>query len=357
MKIKCFTCMKCGVYHSINTKGLRCLKCYGPLEIKYFWTKINWKEIKQKEFNHWKYAPLLPNIRKKITLGEGGTPIIKFENSYIKLESLNPTGSFKDRGSTLEISIAKLKKAKKIICASTGNMGASVAAYSARANISCEIVVPKCATGEKINQIKRYGAKVIRINGDYTLAAKTAWNRHNKLKEYLVGDYAYRGEGEKTVALELFEQFNGQIPPIICPIGNGTLFSGMWKALKELKTIGLLKKLPKMIGVQAKNCKPVADAFIKKENIKPVKPKTIATAIACGSPMDGIKAINALYESKGAVVTLTEKEILSSRRELATKGIDAEPSGAISYAAYKKIKKPKSVMIITGNGLKDQKHT
>jgi threonine synthase len=199
---------------------------------------------------------------------EGGTPLLKsrnigrelrFKELYFKCESENPTGSFKDRGTTVEISKALEFGAKEIICASTGNMGASVAAYAAAASIKAHIILPSDAPNVKVAQIKSHGAHIGRVRGDYNMAEKEAFKLFNKKGWYLMGDYPYRGEGEKSVGFEIADEINADY--IISPIGNGTLIHGIWKGLKEFKKTKLVRKLPKLIGVQASGCNTV----VKKE--------------------------------------------------------------------------------------------
>jgi threonine synthase len=355
-------CTACGRVYDKNQIVFLC-KCGNSLDVVYDYKeikrKITWHLLRKRPFNHWRYREFFPVQRDHniISLGEGGTPLLqsKLANTYLKLEGLNLTGSFKDRGSTVEVSKALEFGIRKVGCASTGNMGASVAAYCARAGIKARIFLPSVALKTKIRQIQVHGAEVRIIKGPYTKAEEIAEQQKGL---YLMGDYPYRGEGEKSVAYEIMDQIKADY--IICPVGNATLISAVWKGLKELKICRLIDKLPKLVAVQAKGCSPLIDAFNSKKQMKKVKnPKTIATAIACGYPIDGIKALKALSESKGIAVKVSDKEILKARRELAHTGIDAEPSGAVAYAGLRKLKLPKNkikVCIVSGNGLKDLEH-
>jgi len=364
----------------MHVKYLECISChqrYPQTKIRYFCDcgeslriiydystikkKLSWDKLRKRPFGHWRYRELYPLMKDKyiVSLDEGGTSLIASknirENLYFKFEGNNPTGSFKDRGSTLEISKAKELGAKKVVVASTGNMGSSVAAYAAAANIKLIVYLAKQAVPEKVKQIKRFGAEVILAKGDYTQAARLAVNEYKKKGTYLLGDYAYRGEGEKSVAFEIIDEI---LPDyIICPMGNGTLISGMWRGLNELKMIGLLKNLPILIGVQSTGCAPIVTAWKTKKPLKFVSPKTIATAIACGDPSDGEPAKEAIIASKGKAIAVTDKEILKARKLLALKeGLDVEPSSATCLAALQKIKLPKNkkiVCVLTGHGLKD----
>jgi len=317
------------------------------LDIIYDYSKLkktmSWQKLHTRPFNHWRYKEFFPTVKNLISFNEGGTALVQSKKRlFFKLEGQNPTGSFKDRGSTIEISHAKDFHAKQIICASTGNMGASVSAYSARAGIACEIILPSSAGGEKIQQIKNYGAKTTKIKGDYTIAAKKAYDQYRKLGHFLVGDHSFRGEGEKSVSYEIIDQMKfdyDNLPEyIFCPIGNGTLISGMWKGLKEMKMVGLISKLPRLVGCQMTGCNTVVKSFNTGKDIQKLIPKTLAGAVACGDPSDGLKAKVALIESSGIGITVSDKELISARREMAkNEGIDAEPSGALAYAGYKKV--------------------
>jgi threonine synthase len=366
MHVKYIQCFNCEQRFDKKQIVFHC-QCGGSLDVVYDYKeikkKLTWQKLRKRAFNHWRYREFFPitNDKNIISLGEGGTPLVpskKNPNIYFKLEGLNPSGSFKDRGTTVEISKAKEFGIKKVACASTGNMGASVAQYSARADIKAQIFLSKNALKTKQKQIKNHGAKTIIVQGDYTKAEKQAYLEFVK-GTYLMGDYPYRGEGEKSVAYEIMDKIKADY--ICCPVGNATLISAVWKGLKEMKMCNLIRKLPKLVAVQASGCSPLVQAFNKKRDIRGIKdPKTIATAIACGYPIDGSKALEALKESKGYAVSVSDSEILKTRRELATKeGIDAEPSGAVAYAGFKKLKLPSSkkiAIVVSGHGLKDLEH-
>jgi threonine synthase len=359
-----YTCTQHPFKTSLTTRYLDCPIDGGPIEIKYDYKKIK-KNVKKKLFkqtpiSHWKYHDFYPNVYPKniVSLEEGNTPLIpdiREKNLFFKFEGTNPTGSFKDRGTTLEMTWAKEHGVKRLVCASTGNMGASVSAYAARAGIPATIIVPRIAEERKVKQMKAHGAYVKRIAGDYTVALKETLVFAKKYGHYPVGDYPFRREGEKSVGFEIADQFDWKPPAnIVCPIGNGTLISGIYKAFVELKAVGLIQRIPKLVGVQAKSCQPVTQAFEQKKPIKPIEnPETIASAIACGDPLDGILAINAIEQSKGTAVSVGEEEIRDSHHELAQQGVYAEPSGAVAFAGYKKsMPSKKTVVIVTGHGLK-----
>lgn len=346
-----------------------CDYCHGPLDLVYDYRIIKEEIITdsflRQEINHWKYWPFYPihNHDKIVTFNEGGTPLIRSKHhpSYLfKYEGMNPTGSFKDRGSTIEITKANELNVRTVVCASTGNMGASVAAYCSRAGIKATIYLPDIATQEKINQIKAYGAEIVHIKGTYEDAVAKTKEIRRKFHVYLTGDYPYRGEGEKSIGFEIIDQLNWRIPDyIVCPVGNATMIYSVFKALSELKQVGLIKKLPRIIGVEAKGCNPLVKAFNdESDTIRSVKnPDTIASAIACGNPVDGIKALYGIRRTRGEMIDVTDAEILAHRKLLGKEGLFVEPSGAAAYAGATKLGLAGEVVcVLTGHGLKDNKN-
>ncbi len=364
MWIDCFACKN---RYPADSVIFECPECKGPLDIIYNYDEIK-KHILRDEFklahiSHWKYWPFYPihDLSKIVTLYEGGTPLIPSRDKksyYFKNEGLNPTGSFKDRGTTIEISHVTEIGVKNIACATTGNMGASIAAYAARAQgVSATFYIPTFASKIKYVQIASYGGKIIPVKGTYEDALNLTRELRRQKGIYLTGDYPYRGEGEKSVGFEIIDQLGWRAPDyIVVPVGNGTLFYGVYKALKELHIIGLLDRIPHIVAVQAKGCSPVVKAFANKKRtfIPARKPKTIASAINCGNPVDGIKALHALYATHGMAVTVTDKEIRAAQKGLGKEGIYAEPGGATAYAGALKLKLPGTVVVlVTGHGLKD----
>lgn len=363
--IRCFNCRK---IYPIEAVIFECAECGGPLDIEYDYPEIERTmikdEFKKQAIRHWKYWRFYPikNTENAIVFGEGGTPLIQSRkgkgNWFLKYEGMNPTGSFKDRGSAIEITKAKELGVNEIWCATTGNMGASVAAYSARCGIKANIVVPAHVPESKINQILAYGAKVKKIKGTYDDAAEFTKKLAREKGVYLTGDYPYRGEGEKSTGFEIIDQMNFQVPEyVIVPVGNGTNLYGIYKGIMEFKEIGLINKLPKMIGVQAKGCSPIYEAWSKAsdmiESVK--KPRTIANAIEVGTPIDGIKALKAVRKTGGSFEVVTDKEIRDAQAEMGKEGIYAESAGAAGFAAAKKMHLDgRVVIIVSGHGLKEK---
>ncbi|MCZ2260887.1 threonine synthase [Sporosarcina sp. G11-34] len=312
------------------------------------------------EYKEW--LPVTENT-PMLTLQEGNTPLIHMENLskdwgidlYVKTEGTNPTGSFKDRGMVMAVAKAKEEGKKVLICASTGNTSASAAAYGARAGMRTIVVIPegRIALG-KLAQAKMYGAEIVEIEGNFDVAL-------DMVRAAGEGDVAlvnsvnpYRLEGQKTIAFETIEQL-GKVPDIFAlPVGNAGNISAAWKGFKEYAD----KKgtaLPTLLGVQADGAAPIVYNRVF-EN-----PETVATAIRIGNPASWELATNALTESEGTILSVTDEEILEAYSLIAvSEGIFAEPGSCASIAGIKKqvengsLKKGSTVVaILTGNGLKD----
>lgn len=374
---KHIVCSRCGSKYSLGEKVLRCRKCGGSLEVIFDYAKmkrkISIKKLRSRKFCHMRYAEFYP-VKKPVSIQEGGTPLIRSSNLekmfgldfqlWFKNECSNPSGSFKDRGSSVEIAKAKEFGKKRVVCATTGNMGASVSAYSGIANLECYIFTPEDATPIKLKQILGYGAKLYMVIGSYTRAEKLAEAASRKYGVFLLGDYLYRREGTKSVGFEILDQldFRAKDVYIISPVGNGTLISSVWKAAKEFGTLGFIKGRPKMVGIQAEGCSPIAKAFRKGGSIVPAeKAKTVALAIECGEPLDGERVLESVRESGGFMESVSDGEILHARELLAKhEGLFVEPGGAASLAgllkARDRIKRGSRVVcLVTGHGLKDPK--
>ena len=362
---KNFKCFKCGKKFPLSKTVYECSNCGYSLDIEYDYSKIKKflrKEKLKGEINHLKYYPFYPvkDFKKIVSMQEGGTPLIQSkekENYFFKYEGVNPTGAFKDRGSSIELTKAIELNHKKVIVASTGNMGASIAAYAARAGIKAEVIIPSFTPKNKIKQMKFYGAKITKIKGSYSKAMQLAKEKSLKEKAFLTGDYPFRVEGQKSVAFEILEQLKFNAPEnIVCPIGNGSLIYATFKACSELMKTGFIKRIPRIHGVQAQGCSPVVKAWEKglKEVVPEKNAKTIATAILCDDPIDGLEALHAINESNGSAVSVSDEEIIKAKKNLALQGIYAELSGAAAFAGAKKLKlKGKTAIIVSGHGLKD----
>ena len=374
-------CISCGTEYSINDIVYNCRRCGDLLEVKFdlkeLKEKLDKADWKQRQIRVWKYKEFLPILdeSKIVTLHEGGTPLYKcdklgkelgIKSLYVKNEGANPTGSFKDRGMTVGVSKALELKAKAVVCASTGNTSASLAAYAAKAGLNCVVLIPsgKIALG-KLAQAMMYGASVVAVKGNFDDALKIVLEASKHLGLYLLNSInPFRIEGQKTSAFEICDQFGWRSPDrVILPVGNAGNITAYWKGFKELKDLGIVEGLPKMTGIQAVGANPIAKAFATKSNqIEPVKnPETIATAIRIGNPVNWKRALNAMRESGGTATTVTDEEIVYAQKLLArTEGIFVEPASAASIAGLKKLVENNEVdrdetvvCVTTGHGLKD----
>lgn len=315
------------------------------------------------------YRDLLPVKKEEciVTLHEGNTPLLRCRNLerainpdihlYLKLEGLNPTCSFKDRGMTVAISKALEEGSRAVICASTGNTAASTAAYAARAGLKAYVIIPqgKISLG-KLSQVMIHGGKVIEVEGNFDVALRLVKEASRRFPVTLVNSLnPYRIEGQKTAAFEICDRL-GQAPDYhFLPVGNAGNITAYWKGYKEYLALGRLSSLPKMMGFQAAGAAPIVLGRVVEE------PETIASAIRIGNPASWQGALAARDESKGVIDTVTDEEIIAAYKLLAnTEGILAEPASAVSVAGV--IKKQEEelfrkgdvvVCTLTGHGLKD----
>lgn len=371
------SCIECGKVYSKESRVLTC-NCGGLLEVKLYLKRLR---VSRKSFEGrppgvWRYRELLPvkNTSKIVTLQEGGTPLYKAERLakeiglkelFLKNEGANPTGSFKDRGMTLGVTKALEFGFRTVGCASTGNTSASLAAYAAKADLKCIVLLPagKIAQG-KLAQAILHGAKVIGIRGNFDEALKLVRKACEMFGIYLLNSVnPWRLEGQKTEGYEIAQQLKWQAPDwVVVPMGNCGNISAIWKGFKEFRELGMIKSLPRMAGIQAEGASPVAKAFVEgKEVINVKNPETIATAIRIGAPVNAPKALRTLKESEGTASAVSDEEILQAQKMIARfEGIGVEPASAASVAGLIKLiergviaRNDRSVCILTGHALKD----
>jgi threonine synthase len=307
----------------------------------------------------------VPEGAEIVTLYEGGTPLLAAPRLseltgcrvLLKVEGMNPTGSFKDRGLTVAVTCALAAGARAIICASTGNTSASAAAYAARAGMTSAVLVPsgKIAMG-KLAQAVVYGARILQVDGNFDdcleLASKTAAQYPITLVNSV---NPVRIEGQKTAAFEICDTL-GRAPDVhVLPVGNAGNITAYWKGYREYAADGVISATPQMFGIQAAGAAPLVHG-------RPVpEPETVATAIRIGNPASWQQALDARDESKGAINAVNDRQILSAYRLLATKeGVFVEPSSAASVAGLLSAyadglveRGERVVCTVTGNGLKD----
>ncbi len=317
----------------------------------------------------WRHAGMLPRVDHTVTLGEGSTPLLAWDgDSHVKLESLNPSLSFKDRAMALAASAALDLGLPGLVLASTGNAAVSAAAYAAAAGLPCRVF---CATGSnattKLDTARAYGADVILVAGDYSDAYAAA--AHAESGGWLNVTTTYRNpllaEAYRPLAAELVEQLGAVPDSVVIPAGAGPLLRGVWLGFTDLRDAGLTTTLPRMVGVQVTACDPLARAWHapdwKASLREPVTVgPTAATAIADplrGYEDEGLLTLAAARDSGGAIVAVPEPAILDARTRLAHHGILVEPAAAAALAALTPAAGPPtatgSVAVLTGHGAKE----
>jgi threonine synthase len=307
-----------------------------------------------------RYRPRLPFAEGDpvVSLGEGSTPLVPAPflservgaEVWLKLEGLNPTGSFKDRGMTCAVSAAVREGAEAVVCASTGNTAASAAAYAARAGLRCAVIVPegKIASG-KLAQALMHGARVIALRANFDVALALVRELTAAHPIALVNSVnEFRIEGQKTGAYEIAEQLDGELDALCIPVGNAGNITAYWRGFTEILPSTVR---PRMLGFQAAGAAPLV-------NGAPVEnPETVASAIRIGNPARWEDAMSAMTGSGGAVRAVTDEQILSAYRLLAAReGIFCEPASAASVAgmlAFGVGDAQRVACVLTGNGLKD----
>jgi threonine synthase len=324
-------------------------------------------KIQKRKPTMWRYREAIPieydsNI---ISFNEGFTPLVQEQIAgkkvWLKLDYLFPSGSFKDRGASILISKIKELGIKKVVEDSSGNAGAAIAAYCAKAGIACDIYVPKKTSPVKLTAIEYYGGDLHKISGNREDAAKAAWDAAQTT--YYASHYwnPFFVHGTKTCVFEIVEQLGWKAPDVLLlPVGNGTLLLGAYIGLKELHQEKIIDALPKIIGVQAENCAPLVNTWRKKSNqLEKIHPKeTIAEGIAIADPVRWKDILFAIEETKGDMITVTENEIIDSLDQARKKRYDIEPTAAVALAGFKNYpsrKNERVVISLTGHGQKVNK--
>jgi len=358
-----------------------CDYCFGPLEVVYDYealsASLSRESIASGPETIWRYRPMLPvSDLAPIDLGAGFTPLVRADRLaaelglgelWIKNDTANPTGSFKDRVVSVALTKARELGFKVAACASTGNLANSVAAHAARAGMVSVVFIPHDLERAKVVTTAVYGGHLVAVEGTYDdvnrLCAELA-SEHPSWAFVNVNIRTYYAEGSKTLAFEVAEQLGWQAPDhVVVPVASGSQLTKLAKGFRELHQVGLLDDEPhvRVSGAQASGCAPVATAFAEgADAIRPVRPDTIAKSLAIGNPADGWYALNEVRSSGGAFEVATDEEIVEAIRLLArTEGIFTETAGGVTIAVLAKLASAgvirsdeRVVAYVTGHGLK-----
>lgn len=371
-------CRECGREYPTDPLNV-CEFCFGPLEVSYDYEAISRlisrERIQNGPLTMWRYQDILPvDGENAVDLQTGFTPLMKapnlgrmlgLDNLYIKNDAVNPTNSFKDRVVSVASTKALEYEYKTLACASTGNLAGSVAAHAARAGMNAYIFIPADLERGKVVGAAIYGPTLVAINGSY--------DDVNRLCSELADTYPwafvninmrpYYAEGSKTLGYEVAEQLGWQAPAhCIVPSASGSMFTKIWKGLKEFEDLELIPKVrTHMHMTQAAGCAPIAEAYeAGVTRVRPVKPNTVAKSLAIGNPADGYYSLKTIQESDGDAIIVPEEEVVTGIQMLAeSEGIFTETAGGVVISGLKRlvergaIKRDEvTVAYITGNGLK-----
>jgi threonine synthase len=378
MFLKHLECSACRLQQEWSRLQNLCPSCHKPLfaivDLAAASRTLKRETLPTREKSLWRYREVLPlpgNV-EPVSLGEGGTPLLHAEkfgddvDLWIKDESLNPTQSFKARGMTVAVSMAKHLGATKLAVPSAGNAGGALAAYAARAGLAAHIFMPRDTPRANIIECRELGAHVTLINGLITDCGaeiarhktKEGWFDVSTLKE------PYRVEGKKTLGYELAEQFDWRLPDLILyPAGGGTGLIGMWKAFDELETLGWIgRERPRMFAVQAAGCAPIVRAFEMGEKTAAEFPdaRTIASGLRVPKAIGDFLILNILRQSNGGAIAVDDEEMIRVARQVgSSEGLFVCPEGAACFAAFKSLRSAgkvvpgqRVVIFNTGSGIK-----
>jgi len=381
--VESLRCRECARTYPVEALHV-CEYCFGPLEVAYDYeaiaASVSREKIAAGPPTIWRYADLLPAAftsgDSAVDLGAGFTPLVRADRLaaelglgelWLKNDTLNPTGSFKDRVVSVALTKARELGFKVAACASTGNLANSVAAHAARAGMQSFVFIPRDLEQAKVVTTAVYGGNLIAVEGNYDdvnrLCAELAYERPT-WAFVNVNVRTYYAEGSKTLAFEVAEQLGWTAPDhVVVPVASGSQLTKIDKGFRELWQVGLLDEPPavRISGAQAAGCSPVATAFAEGvDHIRPVKPHTIAKSLAIGNPADGPYALECVRESRGSFGSVTDDEIIEGIRLLArTEGIFAETAGGVTIATLARLAAQgvvradeRVVAYVTGLGLK-----
>jgi threonine synthase len=363
-----FSCALCQREYPVETRDFRC-QCGGPFDLKWTANPISISSLQERGRSIWRYRESIPiaedgNI---VSLHEGFTPLLPFslgdfKKILLKLDYLCPTGSYKDRGTSVLISKLKELGVTSCIADSSGNAGASIAAYAARAGIRCKIYCPAHTSEGKLVQIRAYGAHLVKVPGTRADTAAAVQEEAERVYYASHNWNPFFSEGIKTMAFEICEQLGWKVPDaVLCPTGYSGIYIGLYYGFKELAERGIIDTIPRLIGIQSEEVSPIYQAFTRKtREVEEVPSRaTLAEGIACVKPVRGKKILEIAQETGGGFEVVSEEEILEGWRDLARNGIYVEPTSAVVVRALDRLRQKgllnsheSIVLILTGIGLK-----
>ena len=362
-------CAICGFDHGANTTSYCCTVCGGKLVYRVTKPSFPREQICQRNRDMWRYSEALPHFEEPVTFGEGYTPLVPLQIDDIytlaKCDFMLPSGSYKDRGSSTLMSYLKAIGAREAVEDSSGNAGASLSAYAARAGMPLKIFCPEDAPGGKLLQIRLTGADLVKVPGPRPLATEALLTY---IAEHKVAYASHLWhplfvEGIKTIAFELVEQLAWTAPgAVVFPVGAGSILLGLYRGFRELQEAGTITVLPRLIAVQSERNCALYNAYIKRATditeIPPTQP-SLADGLAASPGVHGPELLRALYASNGATVTVSESEIVEGTLALGRSGFCVEPTTAVVWKGLQHIQdqallpdEGAVVVVLSGNGLK-----
>ncbi|SDH68843.1 threonine synthase [Alteribacillus persepolensis] len=362
-----YICSSCGKMHDVTADIWKC-ECGGLFNLVKDAIKMDAAAWNTYPNSLWRYVETMPfaegsKMWEAVTMGEGQSPLIVLDpqkpHTYVKVDYMMPTLSFKDRGAAVLMAKAKELGVQKVIADSSGNAGTAIAAYAARCQMACDIYLSDETSPKKIAQVKAHGAAVKSIHGTREDVAEAAQQAVEEEKAFYASHVynPYFYEGTKTYAYEIYEQLQETPDALIIPVGNGTLLLGAYNGFRELREHGLIEKIPKIIAVQAANCAPLVRAYEKGQaKAEPVANEgTLAEGIAIAAPARSKQILEAVHNTNGIFIAIEEGEVLHARKKLSEKGFYVEVTSAVNYAGYLKYKharEEKVVIPLCGAGIK-----
>lgn len=364
-----FHCRQCDVDYNSDSVGYQCPTCSGPLDLDLPGRAFPREAIAARAPDLWRYTEALPPCERPITLGERITPLVPLRVGPLevlaKCDYLLPSGSYKDRGAALLVTYLRAMGITNVVEDSSGNAGAALAAYTARARIRLRVFCPRSAAAGKLAQILLHGADLVRVEGPRPHATEALLD-HLRATDCTYASHLWHPmflEGVRTLAYEISEQMEWTSPDyILCPVGAGSILLGLYLGFRDLVEAGVVEQLPRLVAVQARHACAVCAAFERgADSVEPLAepPATMAEGIALPAPVRDTQVMEALRASGGQPVSVTEPEIVEGLRSLGRAGFCVEPTSAVVWHGLLRLHEAeaiptgaKVVLVLSGHGLK-----